>query len=87
MRRVKGAVAEFPNVSVQVFSSLSRLGTEEATAKIESWLVAEAQIQKSLGQGGAEAETASQGTRQPAQGGEAGDGNSTSPATEIASPE
>lgn len=84
LRRVREAVAEFPGVSVQIFSSLSRLGTDEATACIEGWLKAENRIQKSLGQGGAEAQKAPRGSEQPAQGGEAGDDNSTSASTEPA---
>lgn len=82
LKRVKQAVAKYGNVSAQLFSSLSRLGTEEAAATIEGWLAAETEIQKSLGQGEAEAEIASKGTRQPAQGGEAGDDKQPSQAIE-----
>lgn len=38
LRRVRQALAERENVSVQLFSSLSRLGAEEATERIEALL-------------------------------------------------
>lgn len=40
LRRVKQELAAFEAVSVQLFSSLSRLGSDEATAQIEGWLAA-----------------------------------------------
>ena len=38
LKRVKQDVAGFDSVSVQLFSSLSRLGADEASALIEGWL-------------------------------------------------
>jgi GTP-binding protein len=38
LRKVKQAVAEHACVSVQLFSSLSRMGAEEAAERIESLL-------------------------------------------------
>jgi GTP-binding protein len=40
LRRIVQAVAAYPAVSVQLFSSLSRLGADEATKVIENWLQA-----------------------------------------------
>jgi GTP-binding protein len=37
LRRVKQELAALPHVSVQLFSSLSRLGAEDATTLLESW--------------------------------------------------
>jgi GTP-binding protein len=42
LRGVKQELAALDNVSVQLFSSLSRLGAEDAAALVEAWL-AEAQ--------------------------------------------
>jgi GTP-binding protein len=39
LRKVKQTLAPFENVSVQLFSSLSRLGADEAAAVIEGWLL------------------------------------------------
>ena len=41
LRQLKQTLAGHPAVTVQLFSSLSRLGLEEAGAKIEEWLAAE----------------------------------------------
>lgn len=41
LRSVQQALAKHAGVSAQLFSSLSRLGADEATAKIESWLAPE----------------------------------------------
>lgn len=38
LRRVRDALAGYPGVSAQLFSSLSKLGTEEAASVIEGWL-------------------------------------------------
>ncbi|MFP5403114.1 MAG: ribosome biogenesis GTP-binding protein YihA/YsxC [Gammaproteobacteria bacterium] len=38
LKRVRQDVAGFDGVSVQLFSSLSRLGADEAAAQIEGWL-------------------------------------------------
>ena len=38
VRRVKQELAKLERVTVQLFSSLSRTGTEEATSMIEGWL-------------------------------------------------
>ncbi len=38
LRRVKQEIADLNQVSVQLFSSLSRLGAEEAAGMIEGWL-------------------------------------------------
>lgn len=38
LRKLKQTLAPFENVSVQLFSSLSRLGADEAAAVIEGWL-------------------------------------------------
>lgn len=38
LRRVSAEVSRMPQVSVQLFSSLNRLGLDEARARIESWL-------------------------------------------------
>jgi GTP-binding protein len=40
LRKVKQTLAPFDNVSVQLFSSLSRLGADEAAGVIEGWLQA-----------------------------------------------
>jgi len=40
LRKVKQTLAPFENVSVQLFSSLSRLGADEAAGVIEGWLQA-----------------------------------------------
>jgi GTP-binding protein len=40
LRKVKQTLAPFDNVSVQLFSSLSRLGSDEAAGVIEGWLQA-----------------------------------------------
>ena len=82
LRRVREALVGLPTVSVQLFSSHSRQGADEAAATVEGWLKAEVQIQKSLGQGEAEAESAPRGSERPAQGGEAGDDNSASAVSE-----
>ena len=42
LRRVKKALDRYATVSVQLFSSLSRLGADEATAVIEGWLSVDA---------------------------------------------
>ncbi|MDO9387513.1 MAG: ribosome biogenesis GTP-binding protein YihA/YsxC [Thiobacillus sp.] len=39
LRRVEQELAELDKVTVQLFSSLSRLGVEEAAAVVEGWLV------------------------------------------------
>jgi GTP-binding protein len=39
LRKLKQTLAPFENVSVQLFSSLSRLGADEAAAVIEGWLL------------------------------------------------
>jgi GTP-binding protein len=39
LRKVKQTLAPFENVSVQLFSSLSRLGADEAAGVIEGWLL------------------------------------------------
>jgi GTP-binding protein len=39
LRKIKQTLAPFENVSVQLFSSLSRLGADEAAAVIEGWLL------------------------------------------------
>jgi len=39
LRRVRQELADHAGVTVQLFSSLSRLGAEEAAARIEGWLV------------------------------------------------
>ncbi|MBT9569046.1 MAG: YihA family ribosome biogenesis GTP-binding protein [Thiobacillus sp.] len=38
LRQVKQELATFTDVSVQLFSSLSRMGADEATTQIEGWL-------------------------------------------------
>ena len=38
LRKVKQELAAFEGVSMQLFSSLSRMGADEATAQIEGWL-------------------------------------------------
>jgi GTP-binding protein len=38
LRRVRQALTSYPAVSIQLFSSLSRLGADEATSVIEDWL-------------------------------------------------
>jgi GTP-binding protein len=38
LRKVKKELEPFSSVSVQLFSSLSRLGADEATGVIEGWL-------------------------------------------------
>jgi GTP-binding protein len=40
LRKVKQTLAPFDNVSVQLFSSLSRLGADEAAGVVEGWLQA-----------------------------------------------
>jgi GTP-binding protein len=45
LRRVKQELAAHENVTVQLFSSLSRLGAEEAAALIEGWLLRAQQAQ------------------------------------------
>jgi len=42
LRKVKQAVAVYPSVTAQLFSSLSRLGADEAIDIIEAWLHTEA---------------------------------------------
>ncbi|MDP2266582.1 MAG: YihA family ribosome biogenesis GTP-binding protein, partial [Thiobacillus sp.] len=39
LRRVKQELAALDGVTVQLFSSLSRLGAEDAAALIEAWLL------------------------------------------------
>jgi GTP-binding protein len=39
LRKIKQTLAPFENVSVQLFSSLSRLGADEAAGVIEGWLL------------------------------------------------
>jgi GTP-binding protein len=39
LRKIKQTLAPFDNVSVQLFSSLSRLGADEAAGVIEGWLL------------------------------------------------
>jgi GTP-binding protein len=46
LRKVKQDVAKLERVTVQLFSSLSRLGTDEAAALIEGWLQPDAAIQQ-----------------------------------------
>jgi GTP-binding protein len=41
LRKVKKELELFPSVSIQLFSSLSRLGADEATQVIEGWLTPE----------------------------------------------
>jgi GTP-binding protein len=43
LRQLKQAVVAFPTVTAQLFSSLSRLGADEAAAVIEGWLRAGAE--------------------------------------------
>jgi GTP-binding protein len=38
LRRVKQALADLDSVSVQLFSSLSRMGADDAAALVEGWL-------------------------------------------------
>lgn len=42
LRQVRQALADHPGVTAQLFSSLSRLGVDEAEAKVEAWLAAAA---------------------------------------------
>lgn len=45
LQDVKKALKDFPRVSVQLFSSLSRLGVEEAEALVSQWLAVPGEIE------------------------------------------
>jgi GTP-binding protein len=58
LRKIKQTLAPFVNVSVQLFSSLSRMGADEAAGVIEGWL-------QQAGDAGEEVEESPEGTESP----------------------
>ncbi len=58
LRKVKQTLAPFENVSVQLFSSLSRMGSDEAAGVIEGWL-------QQAGDAGESVEESAEGAESP----------------------